>query len=348
MSTSNVETDVKEFGQGVRYAIPISSQPWYHIYSLIRQIIYWRTRRGTINKEFVDKFDTDFSEWTDKVASGEKTNQELGEWLQTQYEYCKSIASGKYHLTNPIAKKPHYTSSGFEKKSRSRTTYEDRAAIVIDQLIEIFTPKFPTEPSESTQTLIDNYKEDWKQELWVWCWEHRKSDPNLDALIVHYNKMAPTQYSQASSRILSRMNSYIVPYILKLKYSCNDIGRYTWNDNYYIETDYAEDKQEFETLLVDDTELSENLIIEEQKEVIQNLLNSVGATPSRAVGINNKRHEVVLRMRYGFNSENRVYTLQEIGDYLGVSKERIRQMEVKGLRMLRDRIKYISEFNNKE
>jgi RNA polymerase primary sigma factor len=41
----------------------------------------------------------------------------------------------------------------------------------------------------------------------------------------------------------------------------------------------------------------------------------------------------VIRMRYGL-PDGRTYTLQEIGDKLGVTRERIRQLQVQGLRRL--------------
>ncbi len=45
--------------------------------------------------------------------------------------------------------------------------------------------------------------------------------------------------------------------------------------------------------------------------------------------------ERVLRMRFGIGFE-RAYTLQEIGVEFGLTRERIRQIETKGLRVLRD------------
>ena len=46
------------------------------------------------------------------------------------------------------------------------------------------------------------------------------------------------------------------------------------------------------------------------------------------------REEKVVRMRFGINEE-RVYTLEEIGDFFSVTRERIRQIEGKALRKLR-------------
>jgi len=46
------------------------------------------------------------------------------------------------------------------------------------------------------------------------------------------------------------------------------------------------------------------------------------------------REEKVVRMRFGIG-EDRVYTLEEIGEYFDVTRERIRQIEAKALRKLR-------------
>ena len=46
------------------------------------------------------------------------------------------------------------------------------------------------------------------------------------------------------------------------------------------------------------------------------------------------REEKVLRLRYGLGGEE-VKTLEEIGNMFGVSRERVRQIEQKGLRKLR-------------
>lgn len=47
-----------------------------------------------------------------------------------------------------------------------------------------------------------------------------------------------------------------------------------------------------------------------------------------------KREETILRLRYGIGSD-RIWTLEEVADRFGVSRERIRQIEVRALRRMR-------------
>ncbi|WP_041784309.1 sigma-70 family RNA polymerase sigma factor [Candidatus Phytoplasma australiense] len=64
------------------------------------------------------------------------------------------------------------------------------------------------------------------------------------------------------------------------------------------------------------------------KEVTQKLLDEVLENTLT------EREEKVLKMRYGF-LDGKVYTLEEIGNLFGVTRERIRQIESKALRRLR-------------
>lgn len=57
------------------------------------------------------------------------------------------------------------------------------------------------------------------------------------------------------------------------------------------------------------------------------------------------REETILNMRFGLNGYE-PHTLEEIGDYIGITRERIRQIEARALRRLRcsNRSKYLLEF----
>ncbi len=57
-------------------------------------------------------------------------------------------------------------------------------------------------------------------------------------------------------------------------------------------------------------------------------------TLERAIDALGERQAILLRMRMGL-LDGREYTLEEVGRYLGVTRERVRQLEKKALRTLR-------------
>jgi len=64
------------------------------------------------------------------------------------------------------------------------------------------------------------------------------------------------------------------------------------------------------------------------------LSKDLAAHTSKVLSTLTPREEKVLKMRFGI-TEDKEYTLEEIGDLLGVTRERIRQIEGKALRKLR-------------
>ena len=314
-----------------RYPIKLSSQPWYSTYNLIRQIIFHRTRRNTLDRNFFNSFNKEFLEWIKQVSLEKRTTEELGEWLIQKHKEFQSRESGKAQGRQEILK-PKYTESGFERKHAYELSLEEKASIVIDELISMFTPNV----SKEFGLNIDYYEEDWKQELWVWCWENKDKDINLKTLILNYNRLPTTSYKFHVSNFLSRMNSYIVPYISKLQYSCNDVARYRINDKFMKETLYPADEA-YEMLDYNNIN-PETLIISDKHRIIEFLLEELkDYIPNKNVYI---RHKKLLEMRYGLNPENRIYTYNEIGKYFGVSKQRICQMEAWILQQLREMIIY--------
>lgn len=80
-------------------------------------------------------------------------------------------------------------------------------------------------------------------------------------------------------------------------------------------------------------------------EIVKNeLAGQINETPSTL----SPREEKVLRMRFGIG-ESKSYTLDEVGEYFHLSRERIRQIEAKALRKLRHpkRAKNLKTFSDK-
>jgi RNA polymerase primary sigma factor len=67
----------------------------------------------------------------------------------------------------------------------------------------------------------------------------------------------------------------------------------------------------------------DNLFSEFNEELVKRVFNTL-----------NNQESKVLQMRFGINHDKQ-HTLEEVGEYYGVSKERIRQIEIKALRKLR-------------
>lgn len=67
----------------------------------------------------------------------------------------------------------------------------------------------------------------------------------------------------------------------------------------------------------------EEILREDNKHLIENIINTL-----------EKREAEVLNMRFGINHDH-AYTLEEIGQHYGLSKERIRQIETKALKKMR-------------
>ena len=314
------------------YPIKISKQPWYHTYEMIAQLIHGRKTRGTIKMDLVESFKKDFKEWTKQVATNEKTTEELGEWLVSKHKEFQSRESGKLQGVREL-KKAKFTESGFERKHSYELSLEERAAIVIDELISMFIPKIPV----GYNVNVEYYKEDWKQELWVWCWEHKDTDSNLNSLIIKYNRLSTYEYSFHKTNILSRMNSYIVPYILKLQHSCNEIARYRVNNKFMKEQLYPADNIHVflkEYNIDPETITLLNMNKEVVKWLFENLKNYISIKDKSF-----QRYKKILEMRYGLNPENKIYTYKEIGTYFGISKQRVRQSEDWMLQQFREIIK---------
>lgn len=77
----------------------------------------------------------------------------------------------------------------------------------------------------------------------------------------------------------------------------------------------------------DSVDIITEVIKDDRLENLLSLIDKVSKTD---------RDKTIILMRYGLPPYNRTYTLAEIGDGMGVSRERIRQLEKKTLKKMRD------------
>lgn len=70
-----------------------------------------------------------------------------------------------------------------------------------------------------------------------------------------------------------------------------------------------------------------SMIKEANKQIVASILDTLGS-----------REAEILKMRFGINAE-KAMTLEEVGDHYGLSKERIRQIENKAIRKLRNPVR---------
>ena len=322
---------------GKRYGIKISSQPWYGTYHRIMQMLHQKMGRKTITRHTFNTFKTEFSNWMKLLIQKKKTEEDMTRWLEQKYKEFASIRKD----TSGNFKKPITTPSGFTRKTRSKLSLDERAAIIIDELIYKFKPQIPKNMIDKIDLDIDYYKEDWQQELWAYCWKQRFTDPNLSVLISNYNGLSSLTYKFHLGNFLSRMNKYIVPYIARLQYSINDVARYNLTDKYKKEEFYPSD----DLSVIEDKKYIQDAIELEQfdnhimvTDIMKYFDENIENLP-RHQKETWRRYKQVIEMRYGFNENERIYSLQEIGNNMGVTRERIRQIESMVLRIIRKYLK---------
>jgi len=74
------------------------------------------------------------------------------------------------------------------------------------------------------------------------------------------------------------------------------------------------------------------------QSIVFNILNDIKSEMAKALSYLDERERQVLALRYGIGEEVDEHTLSEIGAQLGVTRERVRQIEVRALEKLRERL----------
>jgi RNA polymerase sigma factor (sigma-70 family) len=97
--------------------------------------------------------------------------------------------------------------------------------------------------------------------------------------------------------------------------------------NSIVKRDEVDDDTELQCLIMDDSPGPDELMI--QTDTRERLLKFIDNLPPR--------EGQVIKLRFGFIG-GRAHTLEEIGQMYGVTRERIRQLECRGLKKLRWRI----------
>ena len=101
----------------------------------------------------------------------------------------------------------------------------------------------------------------------------------------------------------------------------------------------------FETISLDQSitedqsiTLKDVIPIDDDKNPLDNALdNSLKEQISSLLSISDltDREKYILKMRFGFNEDNKIYTLEELKQVLHLTRERIRQIESKALRKVK-------------
>lgn len=139
--------------------------------------------------------------------------------------------------------------------------------------------------------------------------------------VIKYQKA----YNNLSNKLLREPNTFEIAQEMNLSIeNVEIIKKFLFDTVSYYDTENDDNDCEFLDILSDNVKLEDIFIDSQLKYEIDNVLNNSFLTD---------KEKRILILRNGF-VDNKVYTLQEIADFYHVSRENIRQIELKAIRKI--------------
>ena len=161
----------------------------------------------------------------------------------------------------------------------------------------------------------------------------------------------PVHYSERLNKFSKCISE--LDFIANKDYTLNDIAaemnkalqqdqsKYTIENIYDLIKNYSLIKEDGFIQFNEEDPLINQYTFQNYDDPYSNLINSCDTTEKmkQIFELLNEREKYVIQERYGFNALNKSKTLEEIGQEMGVTRERIRQIEAKAIRKLTNTVK---------
>lgn len=155
---------------------------------------------------------------------------------------------------------------------------------------------------------------------------HRKEE-KLRRITNAKNKFYQRNKSMPSNKTLSEILNISEKEIKDILSNSNNI--------IYIEDNINEDPNfTFQDILSDNSYTPDNLVANK----------ALAKETERIMKILNPRERIIISFRYGFNDQNKKYTLKKMGEIFNISAETVRQIEIRALKKIRLRFSHLIDF----